>query len=564
MKSFLQLILLFGFPFLLDAQEDRHGDSPEGILDCTTPTYMTWIDTNDLQTEFYGGGQLFGGFYESSITANNTGLTSEMMLTGLWMGGFDPGGNMKLAASTYGFYADNTDYFSGPLLEDGITDLDVCTIFDRAWIIRRADIEALKQDFEDNGVLDNPVPEDIRTWPAPYNFEFLNTYGLALNTFILAPFYDRNGDGVYNINDGDYPEIKGDIAYWKVINDNGGLHGETNSNAIQMEIQIMAYAFNSPQNDLLNSTIFYDLFFRNKAIETIDSLYIGLWADPDFGYFCNAIDHMGTIPDKNMIYAYTTIDSENMCYGTGFQNYIFGLKMLKGPLKLNPSTGQVEELDISSSIIYHNGGVNNPPAQTTDPSYDVEYYNYLNGHWRDGSPQTIGGIGYGGTETTNFVFPDLPNDPDGWSMCTTEAENHDRRILMNVGPLSMGPGAFNSLSYAVTIYPINEVPCPDLTDFINHTDQINDIFSDTKAPVINNLEFGISPNPADQEIFIQFQDKRNDRIDQVRIYDVQGRELIRQNDTNQVSVVTLNNGIYLVECILTNGKRGIQKLVIAK
>ena len=562
-KQLFSLILLLFISVKVWAQDD----GPEVIFDCTTPTTISYIDTNDLKTDFFGGTGLFGHEFEAAGLNNDPEISTQMM-TGLWMGGFDPGGNLKLAASTYGIFGGNNDYFAGPLLEDGATNFEVCDIFNRFWVVRRAEIEALKQDFEDNGILDNPIPEDIRTWPGAYNEEFLNTFGIPISTFILAPYFDKNGDGIYNVYDGDYPEIKGDIAYWKVANDNGNIHGESGGLPLQMEVQIMAYAFYNQQNDLLNSTIFYDVFLRNKAAETIDSLFIGLWAHHDLDFNCGLKDYVGSIPSRNMTFAYTPVEPENVCDGEGFQNYIVGLKLLKGPLKLNPSTGQVDELDLASAISYNISSTGDPIQETTWPTVDTGFYNLLNGKWKDGSPVTIGGNGYGGTEITKFSYPDSPDDPDGWSICTSGEGFRKKSTLMNVGPLRMGPGAFNSLSYAAILYPIDDVPCPNLSDFINHTDQIDAVFNGgtvgTEPGAQNKLEFSIYPNPASQEIQISLSADAINQLQRISIYDVQGREVIKQVNNNTISISTLKNGFYFVECLFKNGKRGIQKLVVTR
>lgn len=50
----------------------------------------------------------------------------------------------------------------------------------------------------------------------------------------------------------------------------------------------------------------------------------------------------------------------------------------------------------------------NPPGQA-DPQNAVHYYGYLTGTWRDGTKYTFGGTGHGGSQPTNYCYPDWPN-----------------------------------------------------------------------------------------------------------------------------------------------------------
>ncbi|MCB0643629.1 MAG: hypothetical protein KDC44_18405, partial [Phaeodactylibacter sp.] len=421
-KLFLFALLLFFLP-PLQAQEHRRGDEAEFGGDCSIPTAEEWIDVNNFQTTFSSGAALSGRPFE---VVPYDAPTSAGLLSGLWIGGFDAGGNIKLAATEFDGY---TDFFNGPLLDDyGITDDSICTVFDKIWIIHRSDVEAMQQDFADNGELDLPVPEDIRTWPGVQNPDFEAAYGMAIPTAELAPYFDYNGDGLYKVEDGDYPLIKGDVAYWKVINDAGGIHQTSNSFALQVEIQVMAYGYydEEPTLPVLNRTLFYEINLVSKDIEINDSLFIGLWSDPDLqGYVCG-YDYIGTAVDQNMVYSYTTIDPASACGAGNFENFIVGMKLLQGPTQIN-AQGQEEELKMTNSMAYNNPSAGNPIPATTDPFYDNEFYHLLNSHWKDGEPLTEGGSGYGGTTPTPFVHPGLPNDPDGWSTCTSGETDLDKR-----------------------------------------------------------------------------------------------------------------------------------------
>ena len=101
----------------------------------------------------------------------------------------------------------------------------------------------------------------------------------------------------------------------------------------------------------------------------------------------------------------------------------------------------------------------------TKLSKELGIYRQMKGLWADGSPLTIGQNGYnpGSVDTTKFLFPDDPNDPNGWSMCTANLPNYNNSIVMSVGPMLMLPGATNTLT--ISVFSVLDVPypCPDLT-----------------------------------------------------------------------------------------------------
>ena len=50
------------------------------------------------------------------------------------------------------------------------------------------------------------------------------------------------------------------------------------------------------------------------------------------------------------------------------------------------------ELGMSTFMYYNNpSGGGNPNSNTTDPTNAGEFYNYITGKWKDGTPLTVGG-----------------------------------------------------------------------------------------------------------------------------------------------------------------------------
>ncbi|HHH53775.1 MAG TPA: T9SS type A sorting domain-containing protein, partial [Bacteroidetes bacterium] len=67
----------------------------------------------------------------------------------------------------------------------------------------------------------------------------------------------------------------------------------------------------------------------------------------------------------------------------------------------------------------------------TELNENLEKFRLMNGRWYDGTPFTYGGIGYNpeSTDTVDYVFPDEPTDPDGWSMYSQHIFKADRKVL---------------------------------------------------------------------------------------------------------------------------------------
>ena len=134
---------------------------------------------------------------------------------------------------------------------------------------------------------------------------------------------------------------------------------------------------------------------------------------------------------------------------------------------------------MSAFAYMNNGGIGSPPPATTDANQGPEFYDIMRGIWLDGTPITVGGDGYnpGSTDVTSYVFPDDPNDPDGWSMCTADLPFGDRRTLQVTGPLLLQPQATNELIVGVVFVPDEEsYPCPDLSRLRTADDLAQSLF----------------------------------------------------------------------------------------
>ena len=474
-------------------------------MDCQPSQAQYDMEINNVRVRLLAGGDLWwdlnDGRYIVPKPPPGFPEVSAIFAGGVWIGGMDPNGALKLAGVTYRT-GNATDYYSGPLDEEGQTNIDVCNDWDRHFVVKGENIlmhnENYRTSVENNEDYPcNTIPEDVKYWPAKGNPFFNEKYDFELPSQNMADFFDMNFDGIYNPCDGDYPiinqrgcdgmEIPDEIVFW-VFNDNGGPHRLSQATAIQMEIQAQAFAYKT-QNEL-NDMTFYRFKLINKASDDIRDSYFGLWVDADLG--CSEDDFVGCDVERSMAYVYNedAVDGSpgTSCPG-GVQTYgedipIVGIDFFRGPrgpkvfcgvdangdkilCDPEPGTGDQDtliELGMTS-FTYQNRGVNDPPEATQDPAIDFEFYNILKGQWKDGTAITFGDSGFdpGSTNEVRYVFPDPPSDPDGWSMCTADLPFDDRRTVQATGPFLLQPGAVNELIFGVLFVPDADYPCPVIT-----------------------------------------------------------------------------------------------------
>ena len=419
---------------------------------------------------------------------------SSIFAASVWLGGLDPGGNLKLACQDYRTGANpSNDFWPGPLDENGNTDRPICKNWDVHFRVTGADIEKHLTNLREGRTGATDIPRSIKGWPSKGNPYFIEVWGfdLPVTTQGLAGFYDKDEDELYDPLKGDYPsiEIRGcpldrypdEMIFW-IYNDQGGgaPHTVTNGKTIQMEVQVQAFGYKT--NDELNDMTFQRYKLINRATESIDSTFFALWIDADLG--CAYDDYIGcdttllatrkkingvevvTFEPRNLMYIYNqdNLDGQPGCNcDAGTPTYcnkipLLGVDYFRGPLDENAN-----EIGMSSFVYYNNGSSQPPPPPgTTDPGQDIQYYRYITGSWADGAPYTIGGNGKGGTIPTKFAFPSEPNNQAGWSMCSAGLPPADRRTLQASGPFRLDPGATNELIVGVPWVPDIDYPCPDM------------------------------------------------------------------------------------------------------
>ena len=346
------------------------------------------------------------------------------------------------------------------------------------------------------------IPKAVLEWPGRGNPHAVGAKNTPLNlnpSKNLAPFVDYDGDGLYNPENGDYPDIDGDQAIWWVYNDKGDIHTETGGEAIGLEVQLEAFAFAT--NDEVNDMTFYRYNVQNFSTSILDSVYFGQWVDADLGYAFD--DFVGVDADQALGICYNG-DAED---GPAAASYgknppLVGVDFFQGPTKYSyDQNGDIipdsDTILGMSKFIYYN----NDFSVIGNPEIFSHYYGYLSGSWKDGTPVTYGGNGYGGTQPTDFMFPDDPNDPaPAWSECSVGNNPADRRFIQSSGPFRLDPGANNEVVVGVVwVRPALQSGCQAQFDAIR--------VSDEKAQALYNNDFKLIDGPDAPDMTIRELDK---------------------------------------------------------
>lgn len=377
-----------------------------------------------------------------------SGKTS-MFAGSLWIGGYDGAGNLKVAGQTYRQNISN-DFFPGPVGKiNGVAYADTanCSIYDHVWNFTKAEI----LNFINTGV----ATPDMLTYPANGN--------TSLGELpILAPYFDNNGDGVYDPTQGDYPlmdvynnlpdsidYLHGEQCLYSIYNDAAWVKTETSSLPMNLEIRSQSYAFPSPIA-AINNTTFYEYRIINRSSLQYDSLYLAHWADPDLGDAAD--DYVGCDLPSNMGYCYNGDSYDGTASGYGANPPAIGIKVLEGPLAPlndgidnnhdNVTDETNEEWGMTSFMSYNNDFTIYGNPQGMD-----DYYSYMTGQWTNNTSALCPNT----STPTTYMFPGTSNPAclTNWTEATAGNPPGDRRIVMGTGPFTLPPDEEVKIVYAV-------------------------------------------------------------------------------------------------------------------
>ena len=503
--------------------------------------------------------------------------------SGLWIGGLDNGGQLHGAAQTY--RQGGVDFWPGPLkVTDASIDSATSVQYDKIWKVSYTEINDFINNYNAGNVQNGSytIPNGILTWPGNGDIS-------KDQAALLAPFEDINSDGVYNPMDGDYPKIKGDQALFFIYNDKLAAHS-TSFTPMGIEVQGMAYAYGCPAvtngHNELTYTTFYDYKIINRSSTNYHDVFISMWSDVDLGYYGD--DYIGSNVTDNYGYAYNGDGFDDTVGGTvGYGSYIpaQGFNIVKGPLANlndgidNNNNGTIDEVGEDCKLNkfnFFNNSFAGVPLQTTDPANGTEFYDVMNGKWRDGTPLTCGGTGYGGVINTNWAYPGDPigtvsSDPaNNCGNWVENGTNGDRRMILSSGPFTLNAGQIQEVEYAfVTSFDSSAAFGGSMSLGKLKTDiqKINTFYNQVNKPnclqainvglteVIRQNDFALYPNPAKSSITISSTIIGTVKVN-YEIVDVLGKVVVQSENTGSdkfsINISDLNSGIYFLRLQVNN------------
>ncbi len=496
--------------------------SKTNLSDCTAPTTQVDLDINNVRVGLLGAGDMWWdgdvARYEYPKIDKTSGAISKsvLFLGSLWFTGYDKGtDNIRSASQRY--YTSGTDFWTGPVKIGGGITSDVCDDFDHHFVVYGEEIDAFKNKFELEGSIgEAEIPDNIKYWPGKGNPFLLNSTvsqqnGWYFNEGALAPFLDVDGNGIYSPLGGDYPVIKtyfdpvdnvekgswaDQMIFW-VINDVGNTHSGSSGAEIGLQINCLAFAFQT--SDEINDMTFYTYEIFKKTAGDLERTIMSVNVDPDIGEFNDDFIGCDTVRSIGFCYNGNPTDAQ---YLDGPP--IIGIDFFEGPIDDNGN-----ELGLTSFMYYNNGSC----SAKCDPVDVLEYRNYQDAKWKDHTEAqphvlTMGGQGLTGTVPTRFVYPGNPGLGEYWSECNNNNSGagnvpDDRRFVQSSGVFTLKSSQSQRISVGVMIAetdPATYQGCADFEALLGTADD--------KAQALFDNDFTIVDGPDAPDLKIRELDKQ--------------------------------------------------------
>jgi len=428
---------------------------------------------------------------------------------GIWIAGIHrPTGELRTAIQYY-----QSEYQAGPIA--GVfntTTIDSTVISDPS--DNRYRVYKLNKTYSD-------TMADSQQWPGDLG----------------APYIDVNANGTWERGI-DKPNIFADQLLWSVYNDAFYKNRDVVKRTKPMGIEIQASYFGWDYV-FLKDIMFLRWKVINKSNAYYDSVFFGIWNDPDLGNLND--DGIGVDISRNLVYTYNCDDVDQGANGYQLSPPAYGIVLLQGPNKKTSMRDSAyfndswhrgfQSLQITSFV---------PTFSLTDcDDCDILFfahhmYNMLNGFNAEGTPF----IDPHTTTPTKFVFSGDPVTQVGWYQSDSlSIGGTDVRGVVSAGPFTFAPNDTQEVIAAI-ILSQKENRLASITKLRFVTDLTREFFYD-KYQIFENTppaedissapqEFFLTqnfPNPFNPTTTISFAvpDMGNPLPTKLAIYDVLGR-----------------------------------------
>jgi hypothetical protein len=500
-----------------------------GLIGCTTipaqaQTVQTkQLDINNVKALITANGPLFydGGLNKFEVPKG--GNKSTVFAASAWIGGISDN-NLYLAAETY--RQQGIDIQSGPVLSNYTQATN--QYWNRVWSIKKIDIQTFLYNVQNNLSVNTPQFIDILEWPAKGNVKVGDT------TQGYAPFIDANSNGKYEPLLGDYPQIKGDMMLYSVMNDDLSTHTESGGTPMKIEIHRSSYAYQA--NKHLNNSIFVDYKVINKSNRQYDSLLFASWVDYDLGQYTD--DYIGSDVSRNMIYGYNGDASDEGMLGYG-------------------TTPPAQACILLSHDLYNSKYYQNDNTINGNPSIPEHYYYYMKSRDKSNAELSKNGT------PVRYYFDGNPCAQTGWWEGVDTFGPGDRRILGTIPPQFLAPDAELNITMAFVYARANSGDhLSSVCALQDAVDEVktwyNNRSTGLKEKIIYQSGVAVYPNPTNGLLHVNTE---NHTLSSVTIMDLAGKSVLNATSTNTIDVSMLDAGIYYIQLSDKNGLVHTQKFV---
>jgi hypothetical protein len=552
----LLLLSLFGFgQFTVETEVIRARVEQDGLL--------------------FNNGQNFEGAFEAPI---NSGL-STFYSYNFWVSGLLDG-TPYFYGTKFLQLSDGKRY--GPIMNPEFYDTEP-EIWDRVWHLTREEIDFHIENYNDPGY---EMPEVIENWPAQGDV----SKGQAA---YLAPFIDANSNGNYEPELGDYPEVLGDETIYVIYN------GERNNDVPEkmgIETHVMAYVFNC-EDFIASSAVFTYVKHINRSGNDYENTYLGFFSDFDIGD--PADDMARTDVERSTVYGINGDSFDESSFaGPGYGEYLpaQGVTILRGVKQdddgIDNNVGIAENESVNG-MGYGDGisdneyrgldfslMVRNSGGPTGDPSIAIQFYNSMQGVWRDLNPQTYGGNGYNSSSVlSRYSYSE--NDPLNYGTHGVGTDSlewgdplpSDIRMIGSSGPFTFESGTSRDMYLAYTFAREGIGSDTSIAFMKSYIDEYLMYYQSGLEFCGSPIYLGISdqkpgktsisvyPNPFTNEISFNY--KGNDPNAFVTIYNMMGQEVFNQQAINGLNTLNLDrvSGSAFILKLSDNKSISTQKII---
>ena len=350
-----------------EALANKQRGTQKAAADCVPATGSSQLSVNNVRVYITTAGSMWFKNSMPQYFIPKESQTSSMFAAALWIGGMDVAGQLKLAAIRFRQVGD--DFWPGPLTLDAANiEQKTCALYDKIFTMTQKMAIEHRDNWDKPGYV---MPDAIKNWPAhPID-------GNMTQSQFLAPFFDKDENGIYEPEKGDYPYydpenklcpwternrllaarkelpqtmesthmfngrpistggvmadqiLKGDETLWWVFNDKGAAHTESRGYPIGLEIRAQAFGFAT--TDELNNMTFYSYEIINRSSQELTETYFSQWVDPDVGYATD--DFVGCDVGRGLGYCYNgkTPDGNGLVTHYGENPPAVGVDFFQGP-----------------------------------------------------------------------------------------------------------------------------------------------------------------------------------------------------------------------------------------